>query len=121
MRSVPRASRTPGFTTAAVEPYEDVGEVHVKRLFQAIVLVAMGLVSLSASSAPRPGGEGDPGRFGPQSAWDCANACNDCQGDCGRMPAGAARAGCEKACTSSAARCCSGYGKKPPSTDCYCQ
>jgi hypothetical protein len=28
---------------------------------------------------------------------------------------------CVRACESSAARCCSGYGKKPPGSDCYCQ
>jgi hypothetical protein len=25
------------------------------------------------------------------------------------------------ACAAAAAKCCAGYGKKPPSTDCYCR
>jgi hypothetical protein len=88
----------------------------VKGLFQAIAVAAVALVSVGAKSATI-----DPGGPAPESAWDCASACNDCESDCGRAPAGNARDACVRACTSSAARCCSGYGKKPPGADCYCR
>jgi hypothetical protein len=89
----------------------------VKILFHAIAIAAVALSSATgAVASPADRAEG-----APQSAWDCASACNDCESDCARMPAGAPRAGCVRTCESSAARCCTGYGKKPPGTDCYCQ
>jgi hypothetical protein len=93
-------------------------------VFQAIVIGGVALVGAAAaqpaSAASRAGDVSDDG-FAPASAWDCANACNDCEGDCNSRPAGNIRQDCVHACAATAAKCCAGYGKKPPSTDCYCR
>jgi hypothetical protein len=95
----------------------------LSKLFPAIVIVGValvgGAVAQPASAASRMGNV--LGDVAPASAWDCANACNDCQGDCNSRPAGNVRQDCVHACTAAAAKCCAGYGKKPPSTDCYCR
>jgi hypothetical protein len=93
--------------------------VHLKTLFQAIVVTSIALASATAANARSE--QTSATEATPASIWDCATACNDCESDCGRVPAGGARVGCVHACESSAARCCSGYGKKPPGSDCYCQ
>jgi hypothetical protein len=92
----------------------------VKALFQAIVVAAVALVSVGGQARAN-GATSDREGPAPQSAWDCASACNDCESDCGRAPAGNPREACVRGCASSAARCCSGYGKKPPGADCYCR
>lgn len=45
---------------------------------------------------------------------DCRNTCNDCQKNCQSIPAGSKQTDCMRSCTSTAAGCCAGYGKKPP-------
>jgi hypothetical protein len=94
----------------------------LSKVFQAIVI---GVVALMGAAAAQPAAAasraGADDGFAPASAWDCASACNDCEGDCNSRPAGNLRQDCVHACTSAAAKCCAGYGKKPPSTDCYCR
>lgn len=54
--------------------------------------------------------------------YDCTNSCNDCQKACESKPAGSARSDCMRSCSATAAGCCAGYGKKPPSgMTCACQ
>ncbi len=99
----------------------------LKRAFHVVFFCGVavaGATTASADSASRGGtlsvhGETDP--TNPASAWDCASACNDCEGDCNSRPAGNLRNDCVHACASTAAKCCAGYGKKPPTSDCYCR
>ena len=97
----------------------------LSKVFQAIVIGFVALMGAAAaqpaSAASRAGTDVTDDGFAPASAWDCASACNDCEGDCNARPAGNIRQDCVHACAAAAAKCCAGYGKKPPSTDCYCR
>ena len=92
----------------------------MKNLFQCMTIVTVALIALTTSPAIAVGPRGGAGP-GVASEWDCASACTDCESSCGKHPAGVARADCVRACGANAARCCVGYGKKPPGADCYCQ
>lgn len=77
-------------------------------------IIAMGfagslLVTLS-STAPYIAA----GSEAQASEHDCRNTCNDCQKNCQSVPAGSKQTDCMRACTSTAAGCCAGYGKNPP-------
>lgn len=83
-----------------------------------VVLLLVGLSPEQAQGATTGSTEGCP--LG--SYVDCQDSCRDCQKGCESKSAGSERSDCYRSCTASAAGCCSGYGKKPPSgLTCACQ
>jgi hypothetical protein len=90
----------------------------LRRTFQVLFFC---VVAVTGATSRASAGPVTPTDDVPASAWDCASACNDCEGDCNSRPAGNIRNDCVHACTSAAAKCCAGYGKKPPTNDCYCR
>lgn len=76
--------------------------------------MSLGVLLIMTGSAPASV-ESPPSEATPLgSEYDCSHACNDCQKNCQSIPAGSKQTDCMRACTSTAAGCCAGYGKKPP-------
>lgn len=92
----------------------------MKKLLASVVVIASLFVGLSTRAATSTSTEDRAIPLG--SYVDCQDSCRDCQKGCESKSAGSERSDCYRSCTASAAGCCSGYGKKPPSgLTCTCQ
>lgn len=89
-----------------------------KAILFTAVAAAMLLLGTSTRATPSDREQATP--LG--SYVDCQDSCRDCQKGCESKSAGSERSDCYRSCTASAAGCCTGYGKKPPSgLTCTCQ